>query len=344
MKSRDWNQIFEEFSPTSQQEQAMLEGVLNDSRKKSPLKPMKKTAVVLAAAALLLLACAFTVAVGLDGRFLAYFGAGEEDAPLVSGGVAEVDHSFRYGDGWTVTVEQVLADRYSLAVLTEVTAPEGTALDGEAYYFELGMELPPAAQTQPAASGWGYGPVILEDEDPQDNRLTFLTTKGVGELGAETLLGQSVTLTPMWMQESGGRKLSVDFSGEEQSCTVQLPQQDGGRTYALNAPIQVDGEGWTLKELYLSPISLAFTLERENADPQEWEHSDMTSMEEDAVLHLANGEGVTLRRVVSQTQDQETGAVRCVFQTDTILKPEDVVSITLLGQTFSLAERTAAEG
>lgn len=344
MKSRDWNQIFEEFSPTSQQEQAMLEGVLNDSRKRRAPKPMRKTAVVLAAAALLLLACAFTVAVGLDGRFLAYFGAGEEDAPLVSGGVAEVDHSFRYGDGWTVTVEQVLADRYSLAVLTEVTAPEGTVLEGEAYYFELGMELPPAAQTRPAASGWGYGPVILEDEDPADNRLAFLTTKGAGELGAETLLGQSVTLTPMWMQESGGRKLSVDFSGEEQSCTVELPQQDGGRTYAPNDTIQVDGEEWTLKELYLSPISLAFTLERENVDPQAWELSEMTSMEEEAVLRLANGEEVTLRRVVSQTQDQETGAVRCVFQTDTILKPEDVVSITLLDQTFSLEGLTVAEG
>ena len=344
MKSRDWNQIFEEFSPTSQQEQAMLEEVLREPRKKRSLKPMRKTAVVLAAAALLLLACAFTVAVGLDGRFLAYFGAGEEDAPLVSGGVAEVDHSFRYGDGWTVTVEQVLADRDSLAVLTEVIAPEGTVLDGEAYYFELGVELPPAAKTRPAASGWGYGPVILEDADPEDNRLTFLTTKGVGELGAETLLGQRVTLTPMWMQESGGRKLSVDFSGEKQSCTVELPQQDGGRTYTLNDAIQVDGEEWTLKELYLSPISLAFTLERENADPQKWELSEMTSMEEEAVLQLASGEAVTLRRVVSQTQDQETGVVRCVFQMDQVLKPEDVTSITILGQTFSLAGLTAAEG
>lgn len=344
MKSRDWNQIFEEFSPTSQQEQAMLEEVLREPRKKSPMKPMKKTAVVLAAAALLLLACAFTVAVGLDGRFLAYFGAGEEDAPLVSGGVAEVDHSFRYSDGWTITVEQVLADRYSLAVLTEVIAPQGTVLDGESYFLELGVELPPAVQIRPAASGWGYGPVILEDEDPADNRLTFLTTKGVGELGAETLLGQRVTLTPIWLQESGGRKLSVDFSGEEQSCTVELPQQDGGRTYALNDAIQVDGEEWTLKELYLSPISLAFTLERENAETQKWELSEMTSMEEEAVLHLAKGEAVTLRRVVSQTQDQETGAVRCVFQTDQVLKLEDVTSITILGQTFSLVELTAAEG
>ena len=344
MKSRDWNQIFEEFSPTSRQEQAMLEGVLNDARKRCAPKPMRKAAVVLAAAALLLLACAFTVAVGLDGRFLAYFGAGEEDAPLVSGGVVEVDHSFHYTGGWTVTVEQVLADRYSLAVLTEVIAPQGTVLDGESYFLELGVELPPAVQIRPAASGWGYGPVMLEDEDPQDNRLTFLTTKGAGELGAETLLGQSVTLSPQWLQESGGEKLSIDFTGEEQSCTVQLPQQDGGRTYALNAPIQVDGEEWTLKELYLSPISLAFTLERENADPQEWEHSEMTSMEEEAVLRLANGEEVTLRRVVSQTQDQESGGVRCVFQTDQVLKPEDVTSVTILGQTFSLAGLTAAEG
>mgnify|MGYP000190496753 FL=1 len=70
----------------------------------------------------------------------------------------------------------------------------------------------------------------------------------------------------------------------------------------------------------------------------------MTSMEEEAVLHLAKGEAVTLRRVVSQTQDQETGAVRCVFQTDQVLEPEDVTSITILGQTYSLEGLTAAEG
>ncbi|RHR05649.1 hypothetical protein DWX58_14020 [Pseudoflavonifractor sp. AF19-9AC] len=309
------------------------------------MKPVKKTVTVLVAAALLLMACAFTVITGLDQRFVAYFRGAEEDAQQVSGGVVGVEESFQYENGWTVNIVQVLADRYSMAVLSEVVAPEGTVLDGEAYYLELGMELPPSARNQPASSGWGYGPVILEDEDPGDNRLTFLQTKGARELGAKDLLGQSVTLTPKWLMESGGKKLNVDFSREEQeqSCTVALPEQDSGRTYALSAPIQVDGETMTLSELYLSPISAAFVLQGE-MEERAWEESDLARVEEDASLRLADGTEVSVRRMVSQTTDEATGAVHSIFQTDMILEPEDVTAITLLGQTFSLDGLTFTEG
>lgn len=345
MDNRELERIFDQVRLSREEEEAMLERLLSEKRRTSPMKPVKKTVAVLVAAALLLMACAFTVVTGLDQRFVAYFRGTEEDAQQVSGGVVGVEESFQYENGWTVNIVQVLADRYSMAVLSEVVAPEGTVLDGEAYYLELGMELPPSARNQPASSGWGYGPVILEDEDPGDNRLTFLQTKGARELGAKDLLGQSVTLTPKWLMESGGKKLNVDFSREEQeqSCTVALPEQDSGRTYALSAPIQVDGETMTLSELYLSPISAAFVLQGE-MEERAWEESDLARIEEDASLHLADGTEVSIRRMVSQTTDEATGAVHSIFQTDIILEPEDVTAITLLGQTFSLDGLTFTEG
>ncbi len=345
MDNRELERIFDQVRLSSEEEEAMLERLLSEKRRTSPMKPVKKTVTVLVAAALLLMACAFTVITGLDQRFVAYFRGAEEDAQQVSGGVVGVEESFQYENGWTVNIVQVLADRYSMAVLSEVVAPEGTVLDGEAYYLELGMELPPSARNQPASSGWGYGPVILEDEDPGDNRLTFLQTKGARELGAKDLLGQSVTLTPKWLMESGGKKLNVDFSREEQeqSCTVALPEQDSGRTYALSAPIQVDGETMTLSELYLSPISAAFVLQGE-MEERAWEESDLARVEEDASLRLADGTEVSVRRMVSQTTDEATGAVHSIFQTDMILEPEDVTAITLLGQTFSLDGLTFTEG
>lgn len=345
MGNRELERIFDQVRLSREEEEAMLERLLNEKRRTSPMKPVKKTVTVLVAAALLLMACAFTVATGLDQRFMAYFRGTEEDAQQVSGGVVGVEQSFQYENGWTVNIVQVLADRYSMAVLSEVIAPAGTVLDGEAYYFELGMELPPSARNQPASSGWGYGPVILEDEDPGDNRLTFLQTKGARELGAKDLLGQSVTLTPKWLMESGGKKINVDFSREEQeqSCTVALPEQDSGRTYTLNVPIQVDGETMTLSELYLSPISAAFVLQGE-MEERVLEESDLSRIEEDASLHLADGTEVSVRRMVSQTTDEATGAVHSIFQTDMILEPEDVTAITLLGQTFSLDGLTFTEG
>lgn len=345
MDNRELERIFDQVRLSREEEEAMLERLLSEKRRTSPMKPVKKTVTVLVAAALLLMACAFTVITGLDQRFVAYFRGTEEDAQQVSGGVVGVEESFQYENGWTVNIVQVLADRYSMAVLSEVVAPEGTVLDGEAYYLELGMELPPSARNQPASSGWGYGPVILEDEDPGDNRLTFLQTKGARELGAKDLLGQSVTLTPKWLMESGGKKLNVDFSREEQeqSCTVALPEQDSGRTYALSAPIQVDGETMILSELYLSPISAAFVLQGE-MEERAWEESDLARVEEDASLRLADGTEVSVRRMVSQTTDEATGAVHSIFQTDMILEPEDVTAITLLGQTFSLDGLTFTEG
>lgn len=345
MDNRELERIFDQVRLSREEEEAMLERLLSEKRRTSPMKPVKKTVTVLVAAALLLMACAFTVITGLDQRFVAYFRGTEEDAQQVSGGVVGVEESFQYENGWTVNIVQVLADRYSMAVLSEVVAPEGTVLDGEAYYLELGMELPPSARNQPASSGWGYGPVILEDEDPGDNRLTFLQTKGARELGAKDLLGQSVTLTPKWLMESGGKKLNVDFSREEQeqSCTVALPEQDSGRTYALSAPIQVDGETMILSELYLSPISAAFVLQGE-MEERALEESDLARIEEDASLHLADGTEVSIRRMVSQTTDEATGAVHSIFQTDMILEPEDVTAITLLGQTFSLDGLTFTKG
>ena len=345
MDNRELERIFDQVRLSREEEEAMLERLLSEKRRTSPMKSVKKTVAVLVAAALLLMACAFTVVTGLDQRFVAYFRGTEEDAQQVSGGVVGVEESFQYENGWTVNIAQVLADRYSMAVLSEVVAPEGTVLDGEAYYLELGMELPPSARNQPASSGWGYGPVILEDEDPGDNRLTFLQTKGARELGAKDLLGQSVTLTPKWLMESGGKKLNVDFSREEQeqSCTVALPEQDSGRTYALSAPIQVDGETMTLSELYLSPISAAFVL-RGEMEERALEESDLARIEEDASLHLADGTEVSIRRMVSQTTDEAIGAVHSIFQTDIILEPEDVTAITLLGQTFSLDGLTFTEG
>lgn len=343
MTSRDLNQIFEEFAPTGEQEQAMLDRLLTEQKEVRPVNRIKKTTVVLVAAALMLMACAFTVVTGLDQRILTYFDGGEEQAQLVSGGVVEVEKSFHYENGWTINIQQVLADRYSLAVLAEVVAPEGTVLDGENYYFELGMEVDAQAQKQEGAGSWGYGPVILEKGDGQDDRLTFLCTRGSQESEGQSLNGQNLTLSPMWLQESRGNKLSVDFSEEKQSCTVKLPEQDSGRTYTLNMPIQVGEEKMTLGELYLSPIGMAFSLQGGGSDSRMWGPTEMNRMEEGAVLYRTDGQAVAVRRVMSQTYDQNTGAAYCVFQTEEIVRPEDVVSVTLLGQTFSLDGLTPVE-
>lgn len=342
MDDRDYKRVFDQVKLLPEREEAMLESLLCE---KERTRPVKKVVTVLVAAALLLLACAFTVAIELDQRILKYFGGTEENSHLLSEGVVAAEQSFYYENGWTIEIAQVLADRYSLAVLVEVTAPEGTVLDGENYYFELDMEMESPLQSRAGVEGWGYGPALLEDEDPEDNHLTFLCFNGPEHASeARAMMGQEVTLCPLWLQESGGRKLRVDFSEEEQSCTVKLPEEEQGKIWLLEAPIQVGDGEMKLGEVYLSPITLAFSLQGEENDLDMWNSTEMTHMEEEAVLHMADGEAVTIMRVTSQSYDSDTGEIHCVFQTDQVIEPENVVSVTILGQTFSLDHMISEAG
>ena len=109
MDGRELKRVLDQVEPSPERQEAMLECLLEEKRRASPMKPIKKTVTVLVAAALLLMACAFTVATGLDQRMLEYFRGTKEDAQQVSGGVVGVEQSFHYENGWTINIEQVLA-------------------------------------------------------------------------------------------------------------------------------------------------------------------------------------------------------------------------------------------
>ena len=129
MSTRDLRDLFESFSPTPEQEAAMLDRLLRGERTKRTVKfekLWKRGLAAAACAAALLLACAFTMASGLDEKLMALFGAGTEDARQIAGGVVQADQVHTYENGWTAELKQVLVDRYTLAALVELTATEGT--------------------------------------------------------------------------------------------------------------------------------------------------------------------------------------------------------------------------
>ena len=84
MEDRDIYRVFEQVKPTRSQEEAMLERLFSEERKGRPMKLMKKTIAVLAAAALLLTTCAFAAVTGLDQRLLNYLGVSAQEEPLLS--------------------------------------------------------------------------------------------------------------------------------------------------------------------------------------------------------------------------------------------------------------------
>ena len=140
MEDHDIYRVFEQVKPTRSQEEAMLERLFLEERKGRPMKLMKKTIAVLAAAALLLTTCAFAAVTGLGRQVLDYFGVRQEDEALFSQEWEPVGLSHTFQNGWTVDVNQMYTGLYSAAILVDVTAPEGVVLDGDNYSLKYWWE------------------------------------------------------------------------------------------------------------------------------------------------------------------------------------------------------------
>ena len=104
MEQHDLRRVLDQVKTSRDQEGAMLRRLLAESKKEEQrsMKWSKKVTAVLLAAAVMLMACAFTAAMGLDQRLLSLFGAGEQEARLIEAGVVQVDQSHTYENGWTV--------------------------------------------------------------------------------------------------------------------------------------------------------------------------------------------------------------------------------------------------
>ena len=66
MENRELKRVFDQVKLFPERQEAMLERLLSGERSGKTVKPMKKMVAVLVAAALMLMACAFTVVTGLD--------------------------------------------------------------------------------------------------------------------------------------------------------------------------------------------------------------------------------------------------------------------------------------
>ena len=63
MDKREFKRVLDQVKPTAEQEQAMLDSLLTEQKEVKPMHCMKKMTAVMAAAALLLMACALTTGI-----------------------------------------------------------------------------------------------------------------------------------------------------------------------------------------------------------------------------------------------------------------------------------------
>lgn len=346
MDPRELNHLFEQMSPAPEQEEAILARLQAPEKAvKNPSRRWKKSVFVLTAAAAMALACAAAAFSALDPRLLSFFQRTPQDTEPLGEGVVEVNQSHTYENGWIVSVRQVLADRYSLTALVEVTAPEGTALDQEHhnYYFDLSSQLLPEAENAAGVGGWRSGSTLLADDDPMDNQLTFLWYRSPTsylEAETETFTGRTAVLSPSRFWSDVPDTLlywKTDFPLEEWSCTVDLPAEDSGREVPSGQTVLVGEDEMEVTQLYFSPISCALTLQGEEHDSRMWGPIGLSSLMEETSLTLLDGSTVPMGQLLQLTYNQDTGRAEAVFQLERITDPERVVSVTVFGGTIPVS-------
>ena len=342
MDPRELNHLFEQMSPAPDQEEAMLARLQAPEKAvKNPSRRWKKSVFVLTAAAAMALACAAAAFSALDPRLLSFFQRTPQDTELLGEGVVEVNQSHTYENGWTVSVRQALADRYSLTVLVEVTAPEGTALDQAEYLLDLNTDLLPELEDRDGIGGFRYGSTMLEDEDPADNHITLLWDRSpTSYLKAETepFTGRTAVLTPLRLTSwDTVQNLEINFIQEPWTCTVDLPEEDSGTEISVRQAVLVGEDEMEVTQLYLSPISCALTLQGEEHDSRMWGPVGLSSLTEETSLTLADGSTLPMSRLLDLTYNSDAGQAEAVFQLERITDPEQVASVNVFGETIPVS-------
>lgn len=278
MDTNELCRMFDRLEPAPEREGELLDQLLRDqARRKRPVKNLKNLVCAAAAAALLVTACAAAAAPGMNRWLLDYFGVAPEDSrsmELLAAGALPLDITVE-DSGAALRVTQVLRDQCSILVLAEFTAPEGTSLvvpedNASSLGFWGGglMTQVPVLLDQDGedlgfsgSSTW----MVQEDEDPQDNRVTAFFSMSLSVKGDRLQNASS-----MWLPVEGlsyysmeTRERSVVYPGDW-SCEVPLPQQDTGWAVQPETVAgRLDNADITVKDVYLSPMTLQITLERE---------------------------------------------------------------------------------
>lgn len=339
------------------------------------MKPMKKTVAVLVAAALMLMACAFTVATGLDQRIIDFLKIDTQEETLLAPSAVSVDATVS-DSGAEMTVKQVLMDRYSLLVLVEFTVPEDMKLDQENYTFLTTYYKFINEKGEPLTHmGYGSEWYMVEDQDPTDNTLEMICRIRSGsnrvlaniETDNEyetTLDQQNITgiyfsansFAPNVGVEQKNAYLAAADDAQQSlyhgtwSVSIPVQMQDSGwQVENMDAPVVLGGETAELHNIYLSPLTIYVDMEGVSKEDYERqaEETGSTPLEQAIILRDRDGNELIVGGEFDMGQGdflRETLALNRSL--GKVIDPEKYVggTLTLFGQTFSLDDLAPVEG
>ncbi len=185
-------------------------------------------------------------------------------------------------DGTTVTVRQVLGDKYGVYILLDITAPEGVVLD-DTCRFEKNYLRFTSPTDEPMSMG--YGMTVLTNDDAPANTISALFDLNA----SSSLVGTTAHLKLENLQHY---ILGPDGDFEtiaEGTWEFEWPMNytDLSQTTNINQPLALLDDRDTLTSVTLSPLSLTLTVQGPGAqqasdDPE----TDLSSFNETDAIYL----------------------------------------------------------
>ena len=337
MEISELNRAFGAFSPSEEQRSEMLGRILDGEPDNRKMRRVKKPVAVFIAAAVLLAATG-AAAVGFSRDILNYFHVSEENKTVFDDAWTPVYRSHTFRNGWTVEVQRMYTGLGSAAILVDVAAPEGVVLDGERYSLKYFWD---EADYRSDGIGGGFADFI-PDENKADGRVSFLVTARSDCLEPASLLGLETEFYPYQLIEYSdgqGAEETFDFVGGSWTVDLDIKLSDypSGFLQKVGRPLKFEEETGTLERVYLSPIAIfcEFQAPGNTGSYAVW---DLTLDESNVYLNTRSGGAIQMDGVWTGCMDLHTGRMETGYWPERVLDPEEIVSITVLGQTFPLED------
>lgn len=256
---------------TPEQKQAMTDRLLSGAARSRRRFPVRRLAVVAAAAALV-----FTV--GAAGATGALRPASDFLSDLLGGAPAQTEIIDRIGrpidasatsGGVTITADAIIGDRYSYAILYSIRRDDGQPLAQDISSTEGRLALTfDDWGTQLGQPGGSHGSSWFFDADPADNAIQFVEMmtqdqplgQGTARVKFQDLFLYTDNYTQRQLLAAGTWQLKFDFAFEDAS--LSLP---AGQSFQLN------GMDATLDRVTISPLSIQvdYTVHQQ----LQWDHA-----------------------------------------------------------------------
>lgn len=211
---------------------------------------------------------------------------------------AEVNQSIT-DNGVTVTIRQVLGDKYSVYILGDIQAPEGTVLDDNFSFDTNHLRI--ESDDEPYSLGYGFD-IIAAENRPTDNTLSFIYDLTASQALINSTAHLHLADLRYYDIEAGDYQTLVsgnwDFSWP--MTYTDISQTDGVEHNAA----AILGDGNKITEITFSPLSLSLIVQgplaakADNAD---------NAPDEEA---LAEGQDITIvEDMASDAEDFDPAAV-----------------------------------